>query len=242
MQDTDGTGTTPGKEDKQMELQLGGRHLTLAVVGLALFGVVLFLLGRWSERVARPQDAAGEGIEETSLSDSRGAPDPAAPRELTFYETLGKKGTPGFQESSLPAGRKEPPAQLPESSPLPPGPPAKSAAPPASKSAPSSAAKGAAAPAPKAKGASAAPSAGNPGEHFRVQVASTRDAAAARALAERLRKKGYAASVETSRGADGRSQYKVRVGNYSERGPAEDVAARIRSEEKVGAWIVKVQG
>ena len=226
MQDNDGMEPAAGKEDRQMELQLGGRHLTLAMVGLALFGVVLFLLGRWSERVARPPAQAEEGIEETSLSGSRSAPDPAAPRELTFYETLGKKGTPGFQESSPKAGRKEPPAVLPESS----SPPAAAAV------------KSVAAPAPKPKSASPAPPAVAPGERFRVQVASTRDAAAARELAERLRKKGYAASVETSRGADGRSQYKVRVGNYSERGPAEDVAERIRSQEKVGAWIVKVQG
>ena len=42
-----------------MEVQLGARHLTLAVAGLALFGLVLFLLGRWSERLARPELPVG---------------------------------------------------------------------------------------------------------------------------------------------------------------------------------------
>ena len=223
MQDHEGMETTELKEDRNVELQLGGRHLTLAVVGLALFGVVLFLLGRWSERVAQPTVPPAEGIEEASISNSRDASDPAAPRGLTFYETLGKKATPGFQESSKQAARKEPPAVLPESAPPPPAPSMK------------------APPAPAAKSKSSSPAVAGK-ERFRVQVASTRDAAAARQLVSRLLKKGYAASLETAKGSDGRTQYKVRVGNYSEREPAEEVAGRIRSEEKVGAWIVKIQG
>jgi cell division septation protein DedD len=75
-----------------------------------------------------------------------------------------------------------------------------------------------------------------------VQVASTRDLASARQLVDRLRKKGYAASIETAQGSEGQTQYKVRIGNYSEREPAEELAQRVRQEEKVGAWIVKVQG
>jgi len=213
-------------DPKQVEFQLGGRHLTMAVAGLALFGVVLFLLGRWSERVARPEAQAAEGIEESSLPSTRSEPDPAAPRELTFYETLGKKAAPGFQESSRKTARKEPPVVLPESAPLP--------AAPAEKASP--------APEAKPKEPSRAATAPAGGERFRVQVASTRDMAAARQLVDRLRRKGYAASLDTIRGADGKSQYKVRVGSYSERAPAEDLANRIRSEEKVGAWIVKVQG
>ncbi len=203
--------------EKQVELQLGGRHLALAMVGLALFGLVLFLLGRWSERVARQETAApaGEGIEEVRLAPG-GAPDPAAPRELTFYETLGKKGSPAFHEAT-PAvtSRQEPPAVLPE------------AAPRRSESA-----------ARHTPAASTGPSS----ERFKVQVAATRDAAAARELSARLRKKGYDAKVETVNGGDGTPRYKVRVGEYADRAPAERTAARIRSEEKVGAWIVRVQG
>jgi len=226
---------------REVEFQLRGRHLTLAVVALALFGAVLFLLGRWSERVARPEGAPEEGIEESPLTGGRTEPDPAAPRELTFYETLGKKKTPpGFQAAPKPAARKEPPAVLPGSTRVP-APPAARPAAVAPKDPPATSA---AAPKPKEPpAASAAPAPSAAGmERFRVQVASTRDAAAARQLVDRLRKKGYAANLETVPGPDGKNQYKVRVGNYSERGPAEDVAERIRAEEKVGAWIVKVQG
>jgi len=80
------------------------------------------------------------------------------------------------------------------------------------------------------------------GERFRVQVASTRDLASARVLVDRLRKKGYAASIDTTQGPEGQAQYKVRIGNFSERELAEKVAEKVREEEKVGAWIVKVQG
>ena len=214
------------KDEKQVELQLGGRHLTLAVVGLALFGGMLFLLGRWSERVARPGEQAAGGIEVTSLPGSGGTRDPAEPRELTFYETLGKKATPAFREESPPTTRKEAPAILPGS-----------ASPPA---APST--RGAAKTAGKSKETGTSGLTPSKYERYRVQVASTRDPAAARQLVDRLRKKGYAASLESIHAPDGMTQYKVRVGNYAERGPAEAVAARIRSEEKVGAWIVKVQG
>ena len=220
MQDHDESDAKPDRDEKQVEFQLGGRHLTLAVLGLAVFGVVLFLLGRWSERVGRPVPAeASAGIEAPLESAAGGEP---APRELTFYETLGKKASPGFQEGARPAAGKEMPAVLPESAPT--APVAKS-------------------PRPSPKPAeAAAPEPAGANERFRIQVASTRDAAAARQLVDRLRKKGFAASLESVPGTDGKAQYKVRIGNYSERGPAEAMASRIRTEEKVGAWIVRVQG
>ncbi|MCI0566751.1 MAG: SPOR domain-containing protein [Acidobacteria bacterium] len=207
--------------EASMEVQLGGRHLTLAVAGLAFFGLVLFLLGRWSERLGRPESQAVAVA--AAGSAPAGASDPAAaPKDLTFYETLGKRVTPGLQETSKSAAsRREPPAELPAA----PSPP------PAPVSAKNTASAGSG---PKAPGEG--------GERFRVQVASTRDLASARLLVDRLRNKGYAASIDTTQGPEGQTQYKVRIGNYSEREPAEKVAQRVREEEKVGAWIVKVQG
>lgn len=221
MADDQGADRRPAGSDggeKQVELQLAGRHLALAVVGLALFGLVLFLLGRWTERVGRPTSPLADAVGEET------APPPpeevaenplAGPRELTFYETLGKKATPGLNGTPDTSGRREPPAVLPGSPPP-----------------PTSAAK-------KASGPSSGESAS--GERYKVQVVATRDGTAARGLAERLQKKGYQARVETARDARGRVQYKVRVGSFSDREPAERMAARIRAEERVGAWIVKVQ-
>jgi len=207
--------------EASMEVQLGGRHLTLAVAGLAFFGLVLFLLGRWSERLGRPENQPVETVATGSSPTPAAASDPAAaPKDLTFYETLGKRVTPGLQESAKsPASRKEPPAELPAAT-------ASTPAPVPAKQAPASMVK----------------ASSDAGERFRVQVASTRDLASARVLVDRLRKKGYAASIDTTQGPEGQAQYKVRIGNFSERELAEKVAEKVREEEKVGAWIVKVQG
>ena len=206
-----------------MEVQLGGRHLTLAVAGLAFFGLVLFLLGRWSERLGRPENQPVETVAIGSSPTPAAASDPAAaPKDLTFYETLEKRVTPGLQESAKsPAPRKEPPAELPAATAPTPTP-----TPVPAKQAPASTVKAST----------------DAGERFRVQVASTRDLASARVLVDRLRKKGYAASIDTTQGPEGQAQYKVRIGNFSERELAEKVAEKVREEEKVGAWIVKVQG
>ncbi|HEV8375371.1 MAG TPA: SPOR domain-containing protein [Candidatus Polarisedimenticolia bacterium] len=211
------------ESDKPMEVQLGGRHLTLAVVALALFGLVLFLLGRWSERVAQPKTEEVEAVDGSgSPSLGSSATDPAAPRELTFYETLGKKSTLGFQSTlKSAASKREAPAELPPSAAQPATTPStpkpeKTAPPPDS-----------------------SPSAG---ERYRVQIASTRDLASARHLADRLRERGYPARIDTAPGPDGKDRYKVRIGNYTERAPAEKIIQKVREEEKVEAWIVKVQG
>lgn len=213
------SGSEPDRT-KPVEFQLGGRHLTIAVVGLTLFGSVLFLLGRWSDRAAR--SGAGAEAEESAPAAAAPGKDDAAPRELTFYETLGKQSGPGFQESRPPAVPKEPPAQLP-------------ARPPAAAS-PTPTSDSARAP------ATAEAKVAEGSDRYRVQVASTRDRTGAQELVNRLRRKGYPATLESVPGEEGKPRYKVRVGNYSEREAAERLASRIRIEEKVGAWIVKVQG
>ena len=211
------------ESEKPMEVQLGGRHLALALVGLALFGLVLFLLGRWSERVARPEKVSTETVEAVSSPGTPGSADPAAPRELTFYETLGKKSAPGLQAPpKVSTPRQEAPAELPPSSA-----PATLPAPPKRV---------------EKNSTPVAVSTGTGEEHYRVQVASTRELASARTLVDRLRKKGYEANIDTASGPNGKTQYKVRIGNYPDRAPAERVAERVRAEEKVSAWIVKVQG
>ena len=231
------------KKEASVDVQLGGRHLTLAVAGLALFGLVLFLLGRWSERVGKSEPPPVEEVESVRSPSHPPAPDPAsAPKDLTFYDTLGKQSTPMLQEPpKSEVSRQEPPAELPPPAtsditppePEPPAPPKVAATQEPAKVAQNIAKESAAAPPPKETGVR---------ERYRIQVASTRDLTSARQLVAKLRKKGYEAAIETATGSEGRSQYKVRIGNYSERASAEKVAEKIRQEERVGAWIVKVQG
>jgi len=281
MPEDDVSRSTEEKKEASVDVQLGGRHLTLAVTGLALFGLVLFLLGRWSERVGRSEAPP----EEIASMDSRSQPSPdsaSAPKDLTFYDTLGKKSTAPLQEPpKSETFRREPHAELPPpvASVVPAPKPVPLDAPepsnevpaqespktvnPSPKTALTQESPKTANPSPKAaptqespKTANLSPKAASPAqpvaapaskapivkEHYRVQVASTRDLASARQLVDKLRRKGYEAAIETARGSEGHSQYKVRIGNYSERESAEKIAEKIRQEERVGAWIVKVQG
>jgi len=213
------------KGEKQVEVQLGGRHLALALAGFAIFGVVLFLLGRWSQRMVRPEETPTVvDTVEGAAPGSRGAvADPAAPRDLTFYETLGKKGGPGLADARKALAE----SKAPEAA-------AGSTAAPVRQSSPGGT--------PRAAPKQAPASSVRVQERYRVQVAATRNPQSARDLANRLRKRGFPTRIETARTGDGRSQYKVQVGDFDDRGLAAKMAARIRAEEKVGAWIVKERG
>jgi len=226
MSEPEELGTKPGGQ-QQFELQLGGRHLVLGIALLALAGATLFFLGRLSERLARPSVPPAENVAQAALAERQSLPDPAAPRELTFYETLGKKDTAGFRSSPVSGERKEPPPVLP---------PAARSHPPVVAPVPESA---------PVRGPSRPPVAPRPapaGPTFRIQVAATRDAQAAKALADRLRRKGYVAGVETGRFGDGSAQYRVRVGSYKNLDLAKRAAARIRISERIEAWIIREGG
>lgn len=210
----------PADDEKNLEIQLGGRHLALLVMGLILFGSVLFFLGRWSEHAGQPVAEVEDGLMEESLAESS-EPDPAEPDNLTFYEALGKQKSPGFEEEPIPTRAAEAPPSLPTPDPRPSAP--ARAIPEPVKPAPP------VAPAPD-------------GERFKVQVAAMSNPEAANDLASKLRRKGYPAAVDMARDADGKTLYKVRVGDFGDRAPAEQTAARLRNVEKIGAWIVKVQG
>ena len=71
-----------------------------------------------------------------------------------------------------------------------------------------------------------------------VQVLATSSEREARLRRTALRARGYRAAVETTRGAKGPTQYRVRVGPYPSRedaGRAKDILAR---QEKASPWIV----
>jgi DedD protein len=91
--------------------------------------------------------------------------------------------------------------------------------------------------APGKKAARAAGQAGSAGGWW-VQVLATSSEREARLRRTALSARGYHAAVETTRGASGRTQYRLRVGPYASRedaGRAKDVLAR---QEKASPWIV----
>ena len=85
----------------------------------------------------------------------------------------------------------------------------------------------------------AAPSAqAGPARGWWVQVLATSSEREARLRRSALSGRGYHAAVETTHGAQGQTQYRVRVGPYASRedaGRAKDILAR---QEKASPWIV----
>ena len=78
------------------------------------------------------------------------------------------------------------------------------------------------------------------GGGFSVQVLASSDAGKAKALAQRLKSRGYAAYVVSE---DGDKLYRVRVGHYEGRDGAEALKARLLKAEGLrGAWIVTPSG
>ena len=77
-----------------------------------------------------------------------------------------------------------------------------------------------------------------PGGAYVVQVLATRDEGQAKRLRDRLAAKGFPASI--SEDASGPvSTWRVRLGRWRDRGPAEAMAARIRKDEGLEPWVLQ---
>ncbi len=104
-------------------------------------------------------------------------------------------------------------------------------APPAAKPEPAKAPAPAAAPV----AAPSAPSADRSG--FAVQVAAVTARGEADAIVKRLAGKGYPAYVEVPKGSA--STFRVRVGTYPTRHEAQDVADKLKTDEKFKPWVTR---
>lgn len=71
---------------------------------------------------------------------------------------------------------------------------------------------------------------------FSIQVGAFGDAKLATSLAERLRSTGYPAEVIEPRVDD---RWRVRVGPLDERGTAEEMARRLKRENRLPTWILR---
>jgi len=76
------------------------------------------------------------------------------------------------------------------------------------------------------------------GSGFVVQIAALRDRTEADAIVKRLAGKGYQAFVVNP--LPGKPPvYKVQVGRFAERGAADRIAARLKSEEQFSPWVTR---
>jgi len=79
------------------------------------------------------------------------------------------------------------------------------------------------------------------GGAYIVQVTATGDPGQARRMRDRLASHGIPAVVVEDDGSAS-PVYRVRVGRWKERAPAEEMAARIRKQEGVEPWVLQESG
>lgn len=74
-----------------------------------------------------------------------------------------------------------------------------------------------------------------------VQVMATRDERQAERLHDRLSRRGYAASIAADE-LPGGTIYRVRIGRWKERGPADAMAETLRDKEGLEPWVLQEGG
>jgi len=217
------------------EIQLNGKQLVFLFMAATVVSVVIFLCGVMVGRGVRAQQptvAANESgptaaIEETPrsgptapASDPAPAPAGPAPHASTPPPEPAEDGSDYYKQLT-----EAEPGNAPKVAP--PAPTERRAA---------------ATPAPVErpvdKPATAAPPATVTGGGFVVQIAALRDRTEADTIVKRLAGKGYQAFVVNP--VPGKPPvYKVQVGRFAERGQAEKIAVRLKSEEQFSPWVTR---
>lgn len=223
-----------GRTQRRLERR---QMVTMVVLVLAVT-VASFFLG---VMVGERGSFSGSKVEPPRLPMAQVPPPPlpsgvsAAPQKLTFYDDLPKgNSAPLGSGINLPKGGYLPPPAVASPAPAPaaPAPVAAPAAPapaPAvAKTPPAPAPATAKAPAP-APVAAAAPKA-SAGGAFVVQVAATKDQAEARRMIDKLKAKGFSATMEKADlGAKG-VWYRVTAGSYGDQAAADKAAGQLKKQ------------
>ena len=221
-------------DDGFREIQLNGKQLVFLFMAATVVSVVIFLCGVLVGRGVRPVSvesspvAASESvIAEAASPPPASATQPAAtelpptPSELSYYDRL--------ERNTAPAETLKPAAGTPKS--------------PARERAQTPAVAANAEPPQAAVQTSTAASVGTSGEPagsgYAVQVAALRAHGEADAIAKRLSGKGYPAYVMSPAAGAPAAVYRVRVGKFSSRREADQVAARLEKEEQFKPWVIR---
>ena len=237
------------------EIQLNGKQLVFLFMAATVVSVVIFLCGVLVGRGVRVAPVAAEIATadvgpDLGAASSRSAPEssppPAEPstpastpaasagattppaEELSYAERLLRDTPPEEnlkQAPATPATKPPPPAPAPAVQ----EPVAPRAAAPVPAPTPTSQT--------PATGAFTASDPSGPG--FAVQVAISKDRREADTLAKDLIAKGYPAFVmDPAKGAPA-GIFRVRVGKYKNRKDAEEIAARLKTNEQFAPWIAR---
>jgi len=263
------------KNIRSFEIKLGKLGLILLIAGMGVLVFCAFVLGvnvgkdidTYPDKIVRgiPR-LITEGIGLLSpkgKSDGDSKAQDKAALDLTFYDTLTKKGTKATElidqenrdENSSPAVIVAPASPAVTATPLPPSPPATPSAPaaPGTKSAPkvltakdappkpAVAAPAAKAPKAKAGGTEPAPPVAGPAAsaNFSIQVVSYNERVKANQLQKKLQGMGYKVEVSEMDISGKGKWYRVMVNNYQTRKEAEKAADNIKKTVKGLNCIVR---
>jgi DedD protein len=217
-------------DDGFHEIQLNGKQLVFLFMAATVVSVVIFLLGVMVGRGARgPQTAAvasdfgpSPAADEAALK-SEPAPPASSPAQTPPAAAPPEpaEGGAGYFDDLTKGSARKPETVAPQperkAQNTPPPPPAPKAA--------------------ETTAAASAPAAVTSGG-FAVQIAALRDRSEADAIVKRLAGKGYQAFVLNP--VPGKPPvYRVQVGRFAERGEAERIAARLKSEEQFSPWVTR---
>jgi cell division septation protein DedD len=216
-------------DDGFHEIQLSGKQLVFLFMATTVVSVVIFLCGvlvgrsvrdgslrMAADAAAAPASGAGPIGQSPAASIANPPPavanPPAPPTEapLTYPDRLNREKPATEELKSVAEASK--PQEPPKPQP---------AAAPASSSPPATAAQAA-----------------NPGT-WAVQVVALTDRAAATAVVQRLKGKGFPAFLVSPQPGAPMQNYKVQVGRYNDRSEAEEIKARLKKEEQFEPWILR---
>jgi cell division septation protein DedD len=243
-------------DDGFHEIQLSGKQLVFLFMATTVVSVVIFLCGVLVGRGVRGEglaastnrpavSAAGAtpSVPDTTPTSPPAAAETAAPasRPLTYTERL--QAEKAAQENlKAPTAVSEPATEPPASTspastpPVPQQPAVASSAPVSKPLAPkgtSSTPAPVSASIPDTGSASPAPGV------WAVQVVALTDHAAASAVAERLKSKGYTAFLVAPKAGAPVKNYKVQIGRFGDRAEAQQIADRLKREEQFEPWILR---
>lgn len=227
-------------DDDVREIHLSGKQLVFLFMAVTVVSVVIFLCGVLVGRGVqlRPVAAAPNATpidastDPTAPADQPSAPptEPTKAPDLRYQDELETKTPATDKLSTAPPAPVKPVPQTAEAA-------AAATAPPSAK--PAAATPPAKASPDPPKTASTSSTYPEPhGDGFAIQVAALTGKGEAEAIAERLKRKGYAVYV-VSAPAGQPAAFKVRVGKFKARTEAEKVATRLERDEQFKPWITR---
>jgi cell division septation protein DedD len=212
-------------------VQVGLATGFVAVALLVVFGLGV-IIGMWYQASGRTSTSA----DLTSAVGDRAAPGPTTDThdpEVTFYSTL------TTNESSPAALLPLPPPVTGASQQVPADSPDRSGPTPARPTPSQPAVDGSPPLAQPSTHTAAVPPSRTTGTFYSVQVGSFRAAEQAEALRQHLAQKGYDVRVRLSMVPGRGAWYRVRVGSFSNRAAAEDMARRLSSQERRSVMVAE---